>query len=419
MRRLKATAPRTQTMKHVVIINHNAGAPQYGPNYRSYYVARSLRAQGYRTSIVASSFSHKFHTLPKVDGGVSRSVSRESIDGIEYYWLRCRPFRGTFGRVANYYGFAGKLKGLASIVAGDPDVVICSSPPPLWIWQARDYARRFGAKLVFEARDLWPQVVLDTMRLARLNPLTYVIAAAERFAYGNADAVVSVSPASKAYMVARGLPPERFACIPNGLDLQQPSPREEPLPEPAGRPRANGTFRLGYVGAFGKSYGLQHLVRAASLLKDQPVSFLLVGDGPASKRLKAQARGLSNVTFADRIAKRQVPAVLADLDAGFASFLDRPAFRYGGNQNKIYDYMAASKPIIYALNSEFNPVAEADCGLTIAPENPQAIADAVMTLVRAGADDRRRWGENGRRYLQQHHGYQRLGKLWAELIESL
>ncbi|HUT09365.1 MAG TPA: glycosyltransferase family 4 protein [Thermoguttaceae bacterium] len=406
-------------MKHVVIINHNAGAPQYGPNYRSYYVARSLAARGFRATIVASSFSHKLHTLPKVEG----EVTAESIDGVEYLWLRGRPFRGLLGRLLDYYAFARRLRGLDRLVEGRPDVVICSSPPPFWVYSAHRYARRFAAKLVFEARDLWPQVVLDTVRLARLNPLTYVIAAAERFAYRRADAVVSVSAASKPYMTARGLAPEKFFCIPNGLDLRQCEtsrpPAADAMPEDVRRRRPDDWFRLGYVGAFGKSYGLQHLIRAASLLAGEKVSFVLVGDGPMKRKMQEQARGLPNVVFVDRVPKGRVPDLLADLDACFAGFLDRPAFRYGGNQNKIYDYMAAAKPVISAINSTFDPVSAAGCGLSIAAENPQAIAEAVMALKSTNAARLRQMGENGRRYVQRNHDYEHLGKLWADLIESL
>jgi len=406
-------------MKHVLVINHNAGAPQYGPNYRSYYVARSLAARGFRATIVASSFSHKLHTLPKTEG----PLTRESIDGVEYLWLHGRPFRGLPGRLLEYRAFARRLRGLDRFVAGRPDVVVCSSPPPFWIYAAHRYARRSAARLIFEARDLWPQVVLDTVRLARLNPLTYVIAAAERFAYRRADAVVSVSAASKPYMTARGLAPQKFFCIPNGLDLRQCERTQPPVdaaPADATRRKSpNGCFRLGYVGAFGKSYGLEHLIRAASLLAGEKVSFMLIGDGPMKRRMQQQARGLSNVVFVDRVPKGRVPHLLADLDACFAGFLDRPAFRYGGNQNKIYDYMAAGKPVISAINSPFDPVAAAGCGLSIAAEDPRAIAEAVMTLKNAGAARLRQMGENGRRYVQRNHDYEHLGRLWAELIESL
>ncbi len=398
-------------MKHVVIVNHNAGAPPYGPNYRSYYVARSLVARGYRVSIVASSFSHKLHTLPAIDG----RVTHEGIDGVDYYWLRGRPFRGRIGRMVEYRAFARKLRGLAQIVPHRPDIVICSSPPPLWVWNCHRYARQCGAKLIFEARDLWPQVVLDTVRFARLNPLTHLIAAAERFAYRRADAVVSVSPASQSYMADRGLPAGRFRCIPNGLDLSQ----LEAADETAQRDSPDAPFRLGYLGALGKSYGLPYLIDAAKLLADEDVSVVLVGDGPMKGRLQRRAQGLPNVRFVDRVPKAQVPAALAGFDAGYAGFLDRPAFRYGGNQNKLYDYMAAAKPVICALRSDYNPVASADCGLTVAPESAKAIAEAARQMRDAGTAERQRLGQNGRRYLEQYHSYERLGELWTELIESL
>jgi glycosyltransferase involved in cell wall biosynthesis len=402
-------------MKHLLIVNHNAGAPQYGPNYRSYYMARALVSRGYKVTIIASCYSHKLHTLPEVSG----DSSEELIDGINYIWVRTPEFGSNLGRLINYWSYHRHLMNIVELVPDRPDLILCSSPPPFWIWAARAASRHWGARLVFEARDLWPQVIIDTSsRNWLLWPLIFLMTRAERLAYATSDYVVSVSPASESYMVKKGLDPYRFVSIPNGIDLDQTRSETEPLSPSLRKLLPRAGFLVGYVGGYGGSYGLKYLVDAARALQDEDIAFVFVGSGGQLKFLQKRAAGLSRVAFLSRIPKRQVPDLLSHVDVGFASFLDRPAFQFGGNQNKLYDYMAAELPILNAVNSAFDPVESAGAGLTIRPESTKAIVEGILRLRAAGNDQRKVMGRRGLEYLKKNHSHAVLAEKWISLLEA-
>ena len=113
-------------MKHVLIVNHNAGSVHHGPNFRSYYVARSLIPLGVRVTIACSSFSHKLKKFPVVKG----AFGEEEVDGVRMIWLKTPAYRSSPLRFWNYCCFARRLPLLYDLVSERVDAVVCSSPPP-------------------------------------------------------------------------------------------------------------------------------------------------------------------------------------------------------------------------------------------------------------------------------------------------
>ncbi len=141
---------------------------------------------------------------------------------------------------------------------------------------------------------------------------------------------------------------------------------------------------------------------AADSLRQRPdVVFVLVGDGREKRRLTeaAEARGLTNLLFLPPVAKDGMADVLAGADAGLAIL--RPLALYATTYpNKVFDYMAAGRPVVLAIDGVIRKVVEEEgAGVAVPPGNPQALAEAVRTL----ADDRqaaRRMGAQGRRAIE-------------------
>jgi glycosyltransferase involved in cell wall biosynthesis len=125
-----------------------------------------------------------------------------------------------------------------------------------------------------------------------------------------------------------------------------------------------------------------------------------------------------NFHMVGRIAKGEVPALLARMDALVISWHRNPLYRYGISPNKLFDYMLAAKPILHGSEATNDPVAEAECGITVEPENATALADAIRRLLALGADERARIGENGRRYVLQNHDCSVLARRFLETVMS-
>jgi glycosyltransferase involved in cell wall biosynthesis len=401
---------------NILLINHYAGSVRHGMEYRPYYLAREWVRLGHRVTIVASSESHVRTLAPRLDGAARLA---ETIDGIDYLWLATPPYRGNgLARVRNMAAFVLRLRDMGAELAARlrPDVVIASSTYPLDIWPAHRIARLAGARLLFEVHDLWPLSPMELGGHSRWHPFIMLLQAAENFACRRADAIVSILPRVREHLEAHGMAPSKLHLVPNGVDPGEWETEAPALPEPLAATlrelRREGKFVVGYAGTHGISNALETLLEAAARLRDRPVAFVLVGAGPDKPALIRQAveLGLANVHFFDPVPKVQVPALLQDVDLAYIGWRRQPLYRFGISPNKLIDYMMAARPILHAVEAGNDPVAEAGCGLTVAPEDPQAVADGILNLLAMRPESRTLLGQRGRRYALAHHTYPVLGR---------
>ncbi|MNX29123.1 putative glycosyl transferase [compost metagenome] len=245
---------------------------------------------------------------------------------------------------------------------------------------------------------------------------------AENDAYCVADRVVSMLPKAEAHMREHGMAPEKFAYLPNGIDVQEWEASADPLPElhreVLERLRAQGRFIVGYAGSHGLANAMHHLIDAAPKLAGQPVTLLLVGQGPEKDALQSRAQGMDNVVFLPPLPKGAVPALLDATDALYLGWNRVPLYRFGISPNKLMDYMMAAKPIIHSVEAGNDPVAESACGLSVPPEDPEAIASAITRLMAIDPAERAAMGASGRAFVKAHHDYRVLAQRFLEVMEA-
>ena len=132
---------------------------------------------------------------------------------------------------------------------------------------------------------------------------------------------------------------------------------------------------------------------------------ILAGDGPVRKPLEKRLveYHLDNVEFLGSVPKNDIIHILKSADCLIFPLKDTPVFRFGISSNKLFDYMAAKKPIIFASNSINNPVKDAGGGLTIPPEDSKALADAILEIFNMGSVEREKMSENAYDYVEKNH----------------
>ena len=400
---------------NILLINHYAGSVHHGMEYRPYYLAREWVRLGHRVRIVAASHAHVRARAPDMAGRRQRD---ENIDGIDYTWFATPPYRGNgLARVRNMAAFVARLWREAPALVREcaPQVVIASSTYPLDIWPAHRIARLAGARLLHEVHDLWPLSPMELGGFSRHHPFIRLLQAAEDYACRHADTIVSILPKVREHLEARGMAPHKLHVIPNGTDpaewLAPPALPEELDALLAGL-RAQGRTVVGYAGSHGLANALDTLLDAAALMKDKPLAFVLVGDGPEKPRLERRARelGLAQLYFAPPIPKAQVPALMALIDIAYLGWQRQPLYRFGIAPNKLIDYMMGGCPVLHAVEAGNDPVLEAGCGLTVAPENPVAVAGGLAALLALSKTERRVLGERGRAYALANLTYPVLGQ---------
>ena len=177
---------------------------------------------------------------------------------------------------------------------------------------------------------------------------------------------------------------------------------------------------VGYIGNLGLAQRLDTVLEAAEQLRNEPVAFLLLGEGVDKQRLMAlaRARSLQNLRFLQGVPRKNVPSVLATCDALLVILRDHPLFRIT-IPSKIYEYMAAGKPILCSIGGEGTAlVVEARCGLPVRPSDGSALAGGVRALL-ADPSLCRALGGAGSAWVRARFARSGLMDVYADLLERL
>lgn len=403
------------TKMNILIINHYAGSDKYGMEFRPYYFGRELVKAGHSVTVIAADHSHLRRKNPEI----AADFTEEKIEGVRYVWLKTPAYeKNDARRMLNMMTFLHKLKKYAPRIAEQyhPDAVVASSTYPYDVRAAKRIADcRKDCRVLYEIHDLWPLSLIELYHLSEKNPYIRSLQKAENDAYRLSDGVISILPHADRHIHELGFDNVPFYYVPNGvvLDTAPENAPDEVLSAVADA-RAKGKFILMYLGGFSKANALDDLLASAALLPFG-VQLILVGSGPLKREIEetVQRKKLTNVTVLSAVRKRQVQSVLRLSDALYIGAKRTPLYRYGVGMNKIYDYMLSARPILYAVESSNNPVAEADCGIRVAAEDPREIASGAQMLLKMTEDERARLGANGERYVRTYHNYRVLAEQFA------
>jgi glycosyltransferase involved in cell wall biosynthesis len=130
-----------------------------------------------------------------------------------------------------------------------------------------------------------------------------------------------------------------------------------------------------------------------------------------------QAEALSHVRLLPPIPRAQIPALLARVDIAYIGWQRVPIYRFGIAPNKLMDYMMAGCAVLHAVEAGNDPVAEARCGLTVAPCDVAASADGLRRLAALPVAERRAMGARGRDFVLAHHSYPVLARRFLEALQ--
>jgi glycosyltransferase involved in cell wall biosynthesis len=148
-------------------------------------------------------------------------------------------------------------------------------------------------------------------------------------------------------------------------------------------------------------------LETAKILKENypKIRFLLIGNGTEKDRLiqMAKENDLKNIEFKDPVPKKEIAKIINKSDVLILLVRNSPLYKYGISFNKLYDYLASGKPVIFSSNAVNNPVKEDNAGVTVPPDNPKTLADAIIKLYQMSPEERRKMGMNGKKYVEKYH----------------
>lgn len=409
--------PNAADDRHIWLVNHHALLPSKdGGSGRHLNMARYLPAHGWSASLIVASTVHARGTQA-MPGWKLRQITSE--DGVPALWVRASAYRRSMARrFVGMFVFTalallpGMTRGLRR-----PDVVMGSTVHLLAAWVGYRLARRNRVPFVYEIRDVWPDALVHLGKLSPTGvPARFMRRLSVKLARV-ADLVVSPLPRVDRYLEQNGIDAAKFRWVSNGFD--DSSALE--LPEDTSAP-----FTFMYLGAHGNANALDGIMEAFDRFcaehPDADARLRFVGNGPLKPRLQEFAQALPSaerITLEDRIPQSEVVTRAREADCLVASLHDSPVYDYGISPNKLFTYLNAARPVIFACSAPNNPIAEAGSGLTVAGDDRSALAAAMAEMYAMPLDRRRDLARTGYEYVQATYTHEVLTTRLASALDSL
>lgn len=348
---------------------------------------------------------------------------------VPFIFVKSRPYKSNgLDRILNMVDFYRNVKKIAKGIAkmhGDPDVIFASSVHPLTLWAGIKIAKKYGVKCICEVRDLWPESLIDYGYLHKKSINTKLLRAFEKKIYKKASSIVFTMEGAYDYIVEQGwenvIPRGKVHLINNGVDIEQFDHNRDCFHIQDAELEDPDTFKVIYVGSIRKVNGLDLLLNVAKRIQDQKIVFLIWGNGDEKDRLIqiAADASIQNVFFKGRVNKKYIPYITTKADLNIAHNRESELFRFGVSFNKIFDYLAAGKPILCDFTSRYNPVIRLHAGIEVTDPTGEKVAEMIQNIAKGNSCDYEELSRNARNAAEQTYNYKILSNQLIALIEQI
>lgn len=405
---------------HILVVHQFYLGQEDGGGSRWNQFAKYWSQGGHRVSVIAGTVNYL--TGKQQDKYRGRLVTTETEEGGATVF-RCHvseSYNKSFiGRFWAYLSFVFSTVWAGLFKLRNCDVIVCTSPPLTVGLTGWILSRLKRVPMVFEVRDLWPESAIDTGVLTNkwLIKLSYWL---EKKSYKSANWINVLTPAFEEFLIEnKSIRPDRISIVPNGADLDI-FKKDKPDIDVRQNYGLGDKFVVTYVGAHGLANHLVQLLESARLLREhKDIIFMLVGDGMQKPMLKQKASEwrLDNVIFVDSVSKRRIVDYIAASDICTAVLKKVDTFKTV-YPNKVFDYMAAARPVIVGIDGVARKLVEdAGAGIYVQPEDPAAFAEALLKL-KADPSLCSRFGENGLHYVSENFARNVLAAKYLKILEN-
>jgi len=381
-----------------------------------YYAPESVGAASYAREL-ALGLVEKGHDVTVLTGfpnypkriifeGYRRKIyMRETIEGVKVIrtYIYANPSDSNKSRILNWGSFSVSCFFGGVLARIKPDVIY-SMPPPLSTGAAAVMISKVKrVPIVSHVKDLYPLIAIE-LGILKSPRLIRFFEKMEKYVYGNSQAVIGLSEGFRSHFIGKGVPPEKTHVVTDWADSDfiQPGPRDNEFRKSLG---VREMFTVLYSGNLSYNSNLEPIVEAAKILENEPVRFVIVGEGVKKDALVARSKelGLENVQFLPFQPIENYASVLQASDITVVTL--NTAASLASLPSKVFKQMAAGRPIL-AITSSGNEldkmVATAACGLSVPPDSPEALAEAIRWAVthRKEVDQ---MGIKAREYLKENH----------------
>lgn len=402
------------------LFNNYNTLPEHGHFNRNYYLGKYLKRLGHEPVVFAGSHPH--------------NTNIQLITGKERYKIYQRnPFPWVLIKTCNYEG--SKLKRIWSMFQYDlnsiaamklfekPDVIIGSSGHPLAALLAIKMGRKYGCMSIVEIRDLWPESMVAYGVLKRSCLITKILYRLEKYLYMNCDKLIFTMEGAYDYIIDRGwekdIPKNKVYFVNNGIDLEMFNFNKKNFEIDDKDLLDPNTYKIIYTGTIRKANNLGILLDVAKKINNKKIKFLIWGTGNELSILKERVKKerIDNVIFKGWVEKKYIPYIISQADVNLAHGEATVIGKYGLSLNKMFDYAAAGKPILFDYKSCYNPILLYGAGEEVDGQSITGIACMIDKM--SGLDEMaiRKYCKNAARVVEDYD-YSNLAVKLVKIIQD-
>ena len=276
------------------------------------------------------------------------------------------------------------------------------------------WKKKYGTKIIYDILDLWPEGFVDIGFIKKNSLLAKYLYKQEYKSYRHADGIIFSFEGGKDYIIdkkwdkASGgkVDVSDIGYLNNGIDLDAFNKDAKEMILDDQDLVDDNYFKAVYLGSMSLMNGLDIIVEAARLLKEQghnSIKILMYGCGNKENDLKALASqyGLDNIVFKGELNKRYAPYVLTKSDLNLFTFQDLHIFKYGVSPNKLFMYFAGGKPVLSMIRPGYDLVERRECGLSV-DHDPQVVADAIVRFSKMDKKEYDMYCQNSKQVAQEY-----------------
>lgn len=406
-------------------ISKYAITPEYGNPTRQYFLAKYF-SNLYRKVTLVSSVSSQLNIYPDL-GFKNHKI--ETSGNLSSVLLSGPKIKLGFSliRIWSWLVFEFRLLIWAIFSKKEkPDVIIVSSLSLLTFLTGVFLKKYFKCKLVCEVRDIWPLTIVQTNYWNANNLFIKILSYVEYLGYKNADIIIGTMPNLRQHVKrVHEKSYNKVHCIPMGYDPDFYEKNivciEDPFLSIFTTKVPDGYFTVGYAGTIGFVNYVDQIIKAAALLKEKKIIFLLLGNGSKKVEITDQVANLhlENVIFIDSVEKKYVQLFLNKCDLLIHPIGDFGIYDYGVSPNKWIDYMYSSRPILVSYNGYRSIINDANCGSFVEANNPVSLSNAIIEFSMKTKIELDEIGLRGKNYLEENHNYATLSNQYLRIIDSI
>lgn len=403
----------------VWFVSHYSMPPEYEMRIKTQMYAHYLGLKGIDCTIFSASTIH--NTDINLIEGNEPYIERVYGD-LKFVHIRCDQYQGNgFSRIRNMHQFT---RGFSKVAKSYPlpDIVVadvnCVNYAPIY-----NFCKRRGIPVYVDIRDLWPESIIEYLHFSSHNLIIKYLYYRERTMYRIVDGVIFSMEGWQQYLREKkweDINTNKFYYINNGVDLKLFDYNRDHFQIDDIDLKNTDSFKVVYTGSIRRVNNLGLLLDTAKHIVDKRVVFLIWGEGDERKALEDRVReeGISNVKFKGWVDKKYIPYIVSQADLNLAHNTPSRLFRYGISFNKIFDYMAAGKPILCDFPSSYNPVIQCNAGRDISETTSENIAKAIEEMVQLTPEQYSEIGLNARKAAEQKFDYENLSTVLLKILET-